>query len=174
MKRKMLGLFLLAAAACQQPDGEPVDDMDADTVGDTLAVAEATLYDRLGGEAAITAVVDTFVSMAAADAELNFTRQGTANEWEATPANIDTLKTRLVQFVGQGTGGPQTYEGQDMTTVHEGMAITGAEFDRLGGHLLRVTRLLGAGGRAGRTHGDRGDDADRDRHLGHGRRGVGG
>ncbi len=97
--------------------------------------APASLYDRLGGEAAIRSVVDDFVARAAADDTLNFTRQGTANAWEATPENVQLLKDRLVQFVGQATGGPQAYEGQDMATAHAGMAITNAEFDRLGGHL---------------------------------------
>jgi hemoglobin len=41
----------------------------------------------------------------------------------------------MVQFVGQATGGPQIYEGQDMAAAHTGMAITNEEFDRLGGHL---------------------------------------
>lgn len=120
---------------CSQEDAATPDE-----TADTLAVAAdtqaaATLYDRLGGESAIAAVVDTFVSLAAADAELNFTRQGTANEWEATPENVELLKTRLVQFVGGATGGPQAYEGQDMATAHTGMEITNEEFDRLAGHL---------------------------------------
>jgi hemoglobin len=49
--------------------------------------------------------------------------------------NIDLLKTRLVQFVGQATGGPGVYEGGDMATVHAGMEITNEEFDMLAGHL---------------------------------------
>lgn len=123
----------LAAVGCQQQDGEP-EDIATDTLApDTITAGP--LYDRLGGEAAITAVVDTFVALAAADTELNFTRLGTANEWEATPESVDLLKTRLVQFVGQATGGPQVYEGQDMAAAHTGMAITNEEFDRLGGHL---------------------------------------
>ena len=40
-----------------------------------------------------------------------------------------------MQFIGSATGGPEMYEGQDMGTVHAGMAITDAEFDRLAGHL---------------------------------------
>ena len=75
------------------------------------------------------------VALAAADTELNFTRQGTANEWEATPENVELLKTRLVQFLGQSTGGPQAYQGADMTAAHAGMQITDEEFDRLAGHL---------------------------------------
>jgi hemoglobin len=130
-----LAISLLATAGCQQ-NGEPVDEVATDTVAtgeDTLLAG--SLYERLGGEAGIAAVVDTLVSLAAADTALNFTRQGTANEWEATPENIALFKTRMVQFVGQATGGPQVYEGRDMATAHAGMEITDAEFDRLGGHL---------------------------------------
>jgi hemoglobin len=134
---------LSLAAGCQQQDGEPVDEPGADTLaetGDTPAGADDTLvagslYERLGGEAGIAAVVDTLVALAAADSALNFTRQGTANEWQATPENVALFKTRMVQFIGQATGGPQVYEGRDMGTAHEGMEITDAEFDRLGGHL---------------------------------------
>lgn len=126
----------IPAVACQQQDGDSVDEVGTDTLAEAAdTIAAGTLYDRLGGEPAIAAVVDTFVALAAADAALNFTRQGTANEWEATPENVELLKTRLVQFVGQATGGSQTYEGRDMAAAHTGMAITNEEFDRLGGHL---------------------------------------
>ncbi|HEY7471624.1 MAG TPA: group 1 truncated hemoglobin [Gemmatimonadota bacterium] len=124
----------LTIAACQQQNGEP-DEADTLAMAADTAPAAATLYDRLGGEPAIAAVVDTFVALAAADPALNFTRQGTAHEWEATPENVELLKTRLVQFVGQATGGPQVYEGGDMATVHTGMEITNEEFDMLAGHL---------------------------------------
>lgn len=129
-------LTVLLLASCRPGDGTD-EGMEADTLaaGDTLAGAQESLYDRLGGEAAIASVVDSMVAYAAADTALNFTRAGTANEWEATPENVELLKTRLVQFVGQATGGPQTYEGEDMGTVHAGMEITDEEFDRLGAHL---------------------------------------
>ena len=134
---RLLGIPLgltVALAVCEQQGGGPADGADTlDQAADT--VAAATLYDRLGGEAAIAAVVDTLVALASADTELNFTRQGTANEWEATPENVALFKTHMVQFVGQATGGPQVYEGQDMATAHAGMQITNEEFDRLAGHL---------------------------------------
>jgi hemoglobin len=95
-----------------------------------------SLYDRLGGENAIRAVVDDFVPRAAADEKVNFTRKGVpGHEWQATPQNIEKLKTRLVQFIGVATGGPQKYEGQDMGTAHKGMKITDAEFDALANDL---------------------------------------
>lgn len=139
-RRFWLPIVLLTAitAGCQPGDDGTDEGIEPDTMAaeDTLAAAaEGSLYDRLGGEPAIASVVDSMVAYAAADTALNFTRQGTANEWEATPENTALLKSRLVQFVGQATGGPQIYEGQDMTTAHRGMAITDEEFDRLGGHL---------------------------------------
>jgi hemoglobin len=129
-------LVVALSASCQAGDGTD-EGIEPDTLAaeDTLAAAQGSLYDRLGGEPAIASVVDSMVAYAAADTALNFTRAGTANEWEATPENVALLKTRLVQFVGQATGGPEAYEGQDMATSHEGMAITDEEFDMLGGHL---------------------------------------
>ena len=138
MKRWIVIPALLASAltlaGCQQQNGGTADESDTLAMATDTAPA-ATLYDRLGGETAIAAVVDTFVALAAVDPALNFTRQGTAHEWEATPESVELLKTRLVQFVGQATGGPQVYEGRDMATVHTGMEITNEEFDMLAGHL---------------------------------------
>jgi len=88
-----------------------------------------SLYDRLGGEKAITAVVDDFVNRAAADPKVNFTRKGTDKEWAATPENVAKLKKHLTQFVAMAAGGPQKYEGRAMRPVHTGMKITDAEFN---------------------------------------------
>jgi hemoglobin len=89
-----------------------------------------SLYDRLGGEPAVRAVVDDFVARASNDPKVNFTRKGVPGaEWQATPENVEKLKVRLVQFIGQATGGPQKYAGKDMKTTHKGMKITNAEFD---------------------------------------------
>jgi hemoglobin len=93
------------------------------------------LWDRLGGEPAVTAVVDDFVGRAAPDPKVNFTRKGHPNEWDPSPANVAKLKRRLVEFISMAAGGPLKYTGRDMTTAHTGMNITSAEFDALAGHL---------------------------------------
>ena len=94
-----------------------------------------SLYERLGGEAAITAVVADFVGRAAADPAVNFTRQGTAKPWDPTPENVALLQKRLVQFISMAAGGPQQYEGKDMKTAHAGMGITSDEFDAIAADL---------------------------------------
>lgn len=96
---------------------------------------EKTLYERLGGEKAIEAVVDDFVGRAAANPKVNITRKGTPMEWKATPENVAAVKKHLVMLVGMLTGGPQKYQGRDMKTAHKGMMITDAEFDAIAGDL---------------------------------------
>jgi hemoglobin len=97
--------------------------------------SDKSLYDRLGGDPAIVAVVDDFVGRAAADPAVNFTRKGHPNSWDATPDNVAKLKKHLVQFIEQNTGGPQKYEGRDMLAVHTGMGITEAEWGAFVGDL---------------------------------------
>jgi hemoglobin len=104
------------------------------------ATAKKSLYDRLGGEPAITAVVADFVGRAAGNPKVNFTRKGTKAEWAATPENVATLKKHLVQLVGMATGGPQKYDGKSMKEVHKGMAITEAEFNALAADLVATLK----------------------------------
>jgi hemoglobin len=94
-----------------------------------------SLYDRLGGEPAITAVVDDFVGRAAADPKVNFTRKGTSHEWTPSPENVGLLKRHLIQFISMATGGRSAYEGRGMKPVHSGMGITESEFGALAADL---------------------------------------
>jgi hemoglobin len=80
------------------------------------------LYDRLGGQRAIVAVVDEFIGRVAADKRIN---QRFAN------TDIPQLKTLLVEFVCMATGGPCRYSGRDMETSHAGMELVDEEFTAL-------------------------------------------
>jgi len=82
----------------------------------------ASLYERLGGLEAITSVVDSFVARCAGDNRIN-------PKFERT--DVPRLKKMLVDQVCEATGGPCTYTGRDMQRTHEGMAVTGGEFDAL-------------------------------------------
>ena len=81
-----------------------------------------TLYERLGGKDAITAVIDDFVARCAADERINakFVR-----------TDIGRLKRMLADQVCQASGGPCTYDGRDMRETHDGMGVTAGEFDAL-------------------------------------------
>ena len=88
----------------------------------------ASLYDRLGGKSAITAVVDDFIGNVAADSRINQRFAG---------ANIPRLKTMLVDQICAASGGPCTYAGKDMVSAHKGMNISDAEFGALVGDLVK-------------------------------------
>lgn len=89
---------------------------------DEKMMAEASLYDRLGGKPAITAVVDQFVANVAAD--------GRINGFFAN-ADIPGLKGKLVDQICQASGGPCTYTGLDMKTAHQGMGVQEEHFNAL-------------------------------------------
>ncbi|MGH9241107.1 MAG: group I truncated hemoglobin [Vicinamibacterales bacterium] len=88
---------------------------------------EKSLYDRLGGTSAITAVVDEFVARVAADQRINRYFASVASD----AARLTAFKGRLVDQICQASGGPCKYTGKDMKSAHAGMGITGAEFDAL-------------------------------------------
>ncbi|MDA0206344.1 MAG: group 1 truncated hemoglobin [Acidobacteria bacterium] len=82
------------------------------------------LYDRLGGQSAVAAVVGDLVDRILADTRVNgwFAHAG------STPEATAAYKATLADFVCQSTGGPCEYKGRDMTTAHEGRAVTSDAF----------------------------------------------
>lgn len=88
---------------------------------------DKSLYDRLGGKPAISAVVDEFVARVAADKRINAFFAATA----ADPARLAKFKNNLVNQICQASGGPCKYTGKDMKTAHQGMGITNADFNAL-------------------------------------------
>src|SRR5215468_9942018 len=95
---------------------------------------EKSLYDRLGGKPAITAVVDEFVGRVAADARINKYFMAAASD----PKRLDAFKMKLVDQICEASGGPCKYKGMDMKSAHAGMRITASDFDAL------VEDLVGA------------------------------
>jgi hemoglobin len=95
------------------------------------------LWDRLGGEKAVRAVVHEFVLAAAPDPKVNFFRDG---RFKLDAAGVQTLEQRLVELMSAVSGGPLKYAGRDMKSAHAGMKITDAEFDALAGHLVATLK----------------------------------
>src|SRR6516162_641730 len=92
-----------------------------------------SLYDRLGGEKAITKVVDDFVANVIADEKYR-----PALKKHFKEGDVAGLKKKLVDQIGAATGGPQKYTGKNMKDAHKGLGITNADFDALVADLVKA------------------------------------
>ena len=99
---------------------------------------EKSLFERLGGKGAITAVVEDFVARCAGDTRINkkFVR-----------TDIPRLRSMLIDQVSEASGGPARYTGRDMKTTHDGMKVTAGEFDALVEDLVATLNRFGVGTR---------------------------
>ena len=127
-------LLAMALAACGRNEAEEKAAAEAAAAAAREAQAQATalqksLYERLGGETAVKAVVDEFVANVGADTRIN---KYFAN------ADLDRLKGHLVNQIGQASGGPQQYTGRDMKTTHAGMGIDEPAFNALVEDLVKA------------------------------------
>ena len=103
------------------------------------------LYDRLGGETRIRTIVDEWITRSLNDPRVNFIRRGTDMRWTPTDSNVARLKMAFVEFLSAATGGPVKYEGPDMKSAHQGMQISGGEFDAMKKHLKDTLKMLKTG-----------------------------
>lgn len=128
-----LALALGLASACGGKSKTPAPAPPADPG------PAASLYVRLGEKPAIEAVIDKFLANVTADVRINsfFTH--------LDAAGVTKLRGHLVDQVCAATGGPCTYTGKDMVTVHTGMNITDAQFDALVEDLVKALDELGVG-----------------------------
>jgi hemoglobin len=85
---------------------------------------EKSLYERLGGYDAISAVVNELAVRLVKDEKLGVYFKGLSNDSKRK------LIAHLTDFVCSATGGPCIYTGRDMKTSHEGLGITEEEWDR--------------------------------------------
>jgi hemoglobin len=83
-----------------------------------------SLYTRLGGEPAITMVVDGFVANMISSDKIR-----TPHKEHFLKGDIRPLKRKLIEQIGEATGGPQKYSGRSMKDSHRGLDITDADFD---------------------------------------------
>jgi hemoglobin len=81
---------------------------------------ERSLYDRLGGIEAITAVTRAVVERQMKDERIG---------QKFAKTNEDRLIKEFVDQICQATGGPCTYTGRDMTQTHHNMGVTNGEFE---------------------------------------------
>jgi hemoglobin len=81
-----------------------------------------SLYERLGGIKAITAVVENFRDRVAGDNRIN---------QKFAKTDLGRLRQMLIDQVCEAAGGPCRYTGRSMKDAHTGMKVTSGEFDAL-------------------------------------------
>jgi hemoglobin len=98
----------------------------------SVAAAERSLYDRLGGQPAVEAVANGLVDRILADNRVNkwFTHAAASTE------NANAYKAKLAIFICAGVGGPCKYTGLDMVSAHKGRAVTSEAFDAVAEDLV--------------------------------------
>jgi hemoglobin len=108
--------------------------------------SKLALFDRLGGEKGIAALVDDFTQRALEDPRVNWQRRGVKHggisihagesvTWNDKRENVDRLKLHMVQFLALATGGPAHYDGKEIKYAHADMHIANPEFDAALGDL---------------------------------------
>ncbi|WP_299182668.1 group 1 truncated hemoglobin [uncultured Neptuniibacter sp.] len=91
----------------------------------TYSWAEASLYERLGGYDAISAVVDDVVQQIASDKKLGRFWAHRGDD------GITREKQLIVDFIVHKAGGPLYYTGREMKLSHQGMKIDQEDWDIL-------------------------------------------
>jgi hemoglobin len=95
----------------------------------TAMAQDKSLYERLGGQPAISLVVDEFAGIVLKDDRINR---------KFSKSDPGRLVSNLKAFVCSATGGPCAYNGRDMKTSHKGMGTTAGEFNALVEDLVKA------------------------------------
>jgi hemoglobin len=98
------------------------------------AAGEVSIYEAIGGEPALVAVVDDFYDRVVGDPQLESFFVG---------VNMPKLKGRQVEFFAAALGGPNVYQGPSMRDAHIGRGITQADFDKVAYHLTDALAAAG-------------------------------
>lgn len=88
-----------------------------------------SLYDRLGGYDAITAVANNLLPRLVGDSQLGRFWAHRGDD------GLQREKQLLIDFLCHNAGGPMYYTGRNMPLVHQGMRISESDWERFIGHL---------------------------------------
>ena len=96
-----------------------------------------TIYEQIGGEAAMNAAVDVFYRKVLADDTISHFFEG---------VDMESQAAKQKAFLTMVTGGPNNYTGKDMRAAHAGLVSRGlndAHFDAVVKHLGDTLAELG-------------------------------
>ncbi|HET9957411.1 MAG TPA: group 1 truncated hemoglobin [Polyangiaceae bacterium] len=92
-----------------------------------------SLYERIGGEAAVDAAVDRFYRKVLSDDRIS--------EFFDT-TDMDRQRAKQKAFLTYAFGGPNQYSGKDMRAAHAKMKLNEQHFDAVVEHLAATLREL--------------------------------
>jgi hemoglobin len=101
-----------------------------------MSEAKPTLYEQLGGEAAVNAAVDIFYRKVLSDFRINRFFDN---------SDIEKQAAKQKAFLTMAFGGPNNYTGTDMRTAHARfvkMGLNDSHFDAVMEHLSGTLREL--------------------------------
>jgi hemoglobin len=99
-------------------------------------MSKKTLYERLGGYDAISAVANDLLPRLQADSQL-------ARFWQHRGEDgVKRERQLLIDFLCSSAGGPLYYTGRDMKTSHKGMKISESDWSAFLGHLNATLQAL--------------------------------
>ncbi|HEY6743198.1 MAG TPA: group 1 truncated hemoglobin [Lapillicoccus sp.] len=98
------------------------------------ATGETTDYERIGGGAAVSAVVGRFYAAVLADPALAPYFDG---------VEMTALRRHQVLLISQVMGGPVEYDGRELAQAHAGHNITDEAYDKVVDHLVAALKEAG-------------------------------
>jgi len=98
--------------------------------------ARTPLYQRLRGEQGIYAITREVVRLH---------RQNPPIRHYFERLDPDVVAKRVAEFIISGTGGPQVYQGPDLTTSHRSMKLSNRDFVLAGGDVVQAMKNLKCG-----------------------------
>jgi hemoglobin len=111
------------------------DDHRSGTLSDEPARTATPYYEQIGGAPTIRVAVDKFYEKVLNDPDL---------APYFTMTNMPRLKRHQVQLLTTALGGPDEYEGRDLTLAHRGRGISEPHYAKVAEHLAATLRELDA------------------------------
>ena len=100
--------------------------------GEEPADAGPTLYERMGSWEGIDKIVADTITLHQENDEIKDIFEG---------VDLENLHMHVTAFFAMGTGGPNKYEGRDMTSTHVDMSLTDADFDAAVSDVVKAVRM---------------------------------
>jgi len=124
--KKLITIIILSIFLSNCSNIKPDDKMATE---ETIAIAEevpieVSLFNRLGGEEGISAIVDDIVKAHLVNPDIKHVFMPLADD----AAKLESFKIHVKEFLSAGTGGGATYTGKDLPTAHKGLNTTEKEF----------------------------------------------